>query len=285
MANPVLINDLRRSLWRRKPVLAVALMAVMILALTFLCLFLLSQGSTSDWVHAPLWRFPDLVLPIIAPAFAAGAFAKEYEQRTWQDVLLTRLTVGEILGGKFIACFIPALVTLIVVFPPFALLLLLQRVDWAVNSGNWIAPYAIKFFISLVFYLLVGLVCSYHSASARAALVVCYVSLFSYALVNFLAWTYVLLPAMSHPVYTADGKMIITDMYSQRLRPWDVSQGWHISQAEVWHLVQSLVLSVGLAAYLIRRLQGGRLRGKRSLPFPMTRGKAPERRQGFPINP
>ena len=194
--NPVLVNDLRKSLFRRKPVLATAYTALAILALIYV-VALVPNLSFWHLYEFPLWRFPDLLLPIVAPAFAAGSFAKEHEQRTWQDVLLTRLTGGEILRGKFFSCYLPTLVSLVVMFPAFCLLLIIQGVEWAMNPGPWMLLLGLKVLIAVTFYVALSLVVSYHSPNGRVALAVTYGVLATYGLLNYMAWSYVIEPLLA----------------------------------------------------------------------------------------
>jgi ABC-type transport system involved in multi-copper enzyme maturation permease subunit len=275
MVNAVLVNDLRKSLFRRKPVAAVALMAVAILILTFAVAGFLPVGSAWQLRQMPIWYFLDMALPLVAPAFAAGAFAKEHEQSTWQDVILTRLTAREILSGKFFACLIPTLAVLIVLFPPFAMMLILQNVDWAMEPGPWMLIVGLKFLVSATFYLALVMVCSYHSTRTRTALVVGYVLLGVYVLLNYMLWNYVLLPCFlpdttaSNALYynshdwaypaTAPpgqtGTMTYTNFWSTAA-PWQSSaQTFSLSLVEKLHLLQSALLGAGLLAYLARRLR------------------------------
>ncbi|HLV80897.1 MAG TPA: ABC transporter permease subunit [Chthonomonadaceae bacterium] len=262
--NPVLINDLRKSLFRRRPVLAVALMALAILLLTLGMTVVFPVGTRTTVEGAPLWRFMDLALPVIAPAFAAGAFAREYEQRTWQDLLLTRLSTRQILGGKFFACLLPMLITLIVLFPPFALLLILQDVTWAMEPGLWMVALGIKFLLSATFYLAVTLVCSYHSANFRTALVVGYVTLAAYLLFNYALWTYLLAPLLLTPTWegayaSGPGGQTLMQFHPAYQTVYSAayvsSQTFALSPVEWLHLVESSVFSFGLLAYLARRVR------------------------------
>ncbi|HLK60699.1 MAG TPA: hypothetical protein VKU00_29315 [Chthonomonadaceae bacterium] len=263
--NPVLINDLRKSLFRRKPVLAVALMALIILILTLGLAGLLPMDIARNLSHIPLWRFPDLLLPVVVPAFAAGAFAKEYEQRTWQDVLLTRLRVSEILGGKFFAVLLPTLSTIIVLFPPFALLMILQNVSWAMDFGPWMLIVAGKFLVSATFYVALALVCSYYSVNARAALVVSYVMLALYILLNFALWNFLLMPALfpqPHPVGT-----MINGQFVQMTSPYDMdsytnNSPWamdnthfSLTPIEQAHIIQAALFGALLLWHLASRLR------------------------------
>jgi ABC-type transport system involved in multi-copper enzyme maturation permease subunit len=247
--NPVLVNDLRKSLFRRKPVLAVAYMAAAILVLTLGAAQFVPVGGSWRRQDLPLWRFPDILLPVLAPAFAAGAFAKEHEQRTWQDVLLTRLRAGEILAGKFTACFIPTLVALVVLCPPLLLILILQGVDWAMEAGPWMLILAAKFVIAVTFYVTVALVCSYHSPNARVALVVGYCALAVYGMANFAAWQFVIEPMM---VPSARNYL---QWSGSGYGAWGDRQEFVLSQVDWLLLLQSFVLSGGLLTYLGLRLR------------------------------
>jgi ABC-type transport system involved in multi-copper enzyme maturation permease subunit len=248
--NPVLINDLRKSLFRRKPVLAVAIMAIIILVLTLGLSGLMPSYMFRD---IPLWRFPDLLLPVVVPAFAAGAFAKEYEQRTWQDVLLTRLYVSEILGGKFFAVLLPTVATIIVLFPPFALLLIIQNLNWAMNPGPWMLVVLGKFLVSATFYIALVLVCSYYSSNARTALVVSYVSLCLYALLNYALWRFLLIPAF----YPDSGYYFSrADYYLPDNRPWGTDRmQFSLTPIEILHLIQSALFGGILLWHLASRLR------------------------------
>lgn len=257
MTNAILINDLRKSIFRRKPVHGVALAAVAILLLTlgseFLGIFAGRQAS--------LWRFLDFLLPIIAPAFAAGTFAKEHEQRTWQDVKLTRLTAFEILSGKFFATLVPTLVSLLVLFPPFFMMLIVQNMWWAMEPGPWMIILGLKFLISATFYIAVLMVCSYHSPNTRSALVVGYVVLGVIVLLNFAFWTYVmpefLISFYGDPPHShSPGYATYSPYTEQYNRPWEVSNTeFSLSLVDWGQLIQSLVFSSLLFTYLAVRLR------------------------------
>jgi ABC-type transport system involved in multi-copper enzyme maturation permease subunit len=236
--NPVLVNDLRKSLFRRKPVLAVALMAAAILVLTYGVFALIPMGASLSYGY-PVWRFPDFLLPVIAPAFAAGAFAREHEQRTWQDVLLTRLRASEILAGKFFACFLPTLMTLVILFPPFAMLLIVLGVEWAYDPGPWMFVLGAKFLLSVAFYVSAGLVCSYHSPNPRVALVVTYAALAAYGMLNHLFWLLVgqfLLPETPYHYYRERGS-------------------FELAPVDGLILIQMAILCAGMLTYLGLRVR------------------------------
>lgn len=251
--NPVLVKDLRGNLFRRKPVLGVALMAVAILVLTFGVLALMPGWMMFHSGATPLWRFPDLLLPVLAPAFAAGAFAKEYEQRTWQDLMLTRLRSPEILWGKFFACLLPTLIAIVVLFPPFALLLILQDVQWAMEPGPWLLIVMLKFLLSTTFYVSAALLCSFYSHNFRTALVVGYVALAVYILFNYALWTFFLSPYFGFNMPLGQQMNYQGGMNANQ----DPSQ-FNLSPIEWLHLIQSALLSGAALLFLSFRITRGR---------------------------
>src|SRR4051812_33810378 len=114
--NPVFVNELRQSVFRRRGAqvtAGLALFSVLIAAL----------GGTDSLrnivVYAPL-----VFLPLIVPAIASGAFAKEYEQQTWMDLYLTSLTNAQLVWGKFGAYLLQVSVALLTLTPALILLLL-----------------------------------------------------------------------------------------------------------------------------------------------------------------
>ena len=241
----------------------VALMAFIIVVLT-----LAIAGGLPAFVgwstnQYPLWRFPDLLLPVVAPAFAAGAFAKEYEQRTWQDLLLTRLNAREILSGKFFACFLPTIATIIVLFPPFALILIIENMRWAQEPGPWMAVVGIKFLLSATFYLAVALVCSYHNSNTRVSLVVGYIILALYGLANFFLWRTIT------PFFLFDMRASTPFSPYSAYSPREANSLLTLSRTEFGlsfidtiHLIQSALLSFFLLWYLLVRIRHRRsLRG------------------------
>jgi ABC-type transport system involved in multi-copper enzyme maturation permease subunit len=253
MTNPVLLNDLRQSWFRRRPVHAVALMAVLILILTFVVTAGVPSIFNFTGSNYPLWRFPDILLPVVAPAFAAGAFAKEHEQRTWQDILLTRLSASQIVSGKFFACFIPAMATIVVLLPPLAMILILSNVWWAMEPGPWMLAFTIRFLVTAVFYVAVTLVCSFHSTNARVSLVTAYVVLALYGMISFFFWR-IVIGALYLP--DALSTMTTTNRFVEQNGLLTLSRhDFAFSAADVIFMFQSIVLSFVLFGYLLRRIR------------------------------
>ncbi len=200
--NPVLLNDLRKSLLRRKPVHAVAAAAGAIVVLTKLIDWLFPSGQLYGHLSGvALWYFPDIVLPVVVPAFACTAFAREHEQRTWQDVLLTRLSTGEILSGKVLSCLIPVLTTVAVLFPPYMLILIISGATLDSNAPAIDAVFT-RLLAMSCFYVALALVCSYHSPNPRVAIAITYTVL---AFVLIMHWVARPLLAMLALAYTPSG--------------------------------------------------------------------------------
>jgi ABC-type transport system involved in multi-copper enzyme maturation permease subunit len=248
--NVVFVNDLRKSLFRRKPVLAFGLVAAGILVLTLAVSVLIPSAGTFSASDFPLYRFPDFILPLLAPMFAASAFAKEHEQRTWQDVLLTRLTAGEILRGKFLSSYLPTLVALVVLCPPFMLLLIILGMDWAMDPGLWMLVIGMKFLISVAFYVSVVLVCSYHSPNARVALVLGYCSLAVFGILNFAFWRFLIQPLFFSIDPWSDPNAYTPTHWGSASK-----SEFRLESVDYLLLLQSILLAVALVGYLGLRLR------------------------------
>lgn len=203
IANPVFGNELRKSLVRRKPIHCFAVWAA-----GFAFLVWLSCTITAGNPDLFYW-FPHILLPVVAPGFAAGAFAKEREQRTWQDLFLTRLTTREILFGKFWAAYLPVVVVLLTLIPPVMLGYYLSALT---NSGYSYSPYSSvtvmgssvrtmlaqgnpwpialpmiwKCTLQAAFYVVIVMVCSHYCRKARVALAVSYVAMVIYAIFAYI---------------------------------------------------------------------------------------------------
>lgn len=190
VANPVFENELRKSLVRRKPVHCFAIWAGVMAALIYI-------AASLPNVNAGLFvQFPHIMLPLIAPAFAAGAFAKEHEQRTWQDLMLTKLTTRQLLVGKFFASYLPLLALLFSLSLPVLVGLIETAAPkpiygyyeyqtyFSVSSEDVIPAFIglfLKCLLQAAFYVSLAMVCSHYCSKARTALAVSYVSLALYS--------------------------------------------------------------------------------------------------------
>lgn len=179
--NPVFVNELRQSIFRRKPLIGLALWASITGFLMWLSQF---TGSLTGATMLPLF-----IMPIIIPALAAGVFAKEYEQQTWQDLYLTRLTNFQVVTGKFSAALLLSYGIALSFLPAMQLSLAWQGQWWALTPGWWMLALAFKLFVSVCLYVLIVMVCSRYSATRRVALVWSYIALFLYAMINMAVWS------------------------------------------------------------------------------------------------
>lgn len=185
--NPVFLNELRQSFLRRKPVQAFIIWTLVTGVMMFL-----AQYAPPD---NPLTFLPMIALPLIVPAFAAGAFAKEYEQQTWQDLYLTRLTNLQVVLGKFFAALALTMATILSFIPPVILMLANSVAaqgfgrNITLVPGWWLVTLLFKLTLSASLYVLLAMTCSRYSANRRASMVWCYIALSLYAFFGFVIWS------------------------------------------------------------------------------------------------
>jgi hypothetical protein len=182
--NPVFLNELRQSVFRRKPVQGIALWGAITWSLMWTTQFL-------PRTNYPISSIPALLLPVIVPAFAAGTFAKEYEQQTWQDLTLTRLTNAQVVLGKFCASLLMVWLVVLSFIPAMMLALVTEDQAWAYLPGWWTVVLAFKLLFSASLYVLIAMVCSRYSSNRRTAMVWSYIALFLYGLVGWTIWAIV----------------------------------------------------------------------------------------------
>jgi hypothetical protein len=142
----------------------------------------------------PMIVLPSIVLPLLVPSIAAGAFAKEYEQQTWQDLTLTRLTNAQVVVGKFCAYFLQV-GALLLAFVPALLMMIVNDLSFIeLSLFTWMqifwimAVYMFKLFLSACLYILLAMVCSRYSGTRRTALAWSYTALGLYAALGWLVW-------------------------------------------------------------------------------------------------
>jgi hypothetical protein len=205
--NPVFVNELRQSAFRRR---GVAVLAGLILAGVFFCALAQLTSLRNLVVYAPL-----VVLPLLVPAIASGAFAKEYEQQTWLDLTLTRLTNAQVVWGKFGAYFVQVGAALLVFAPSLVLMLLAEYsrrlselrpgfvpLEWQAAAVLTTASFMVKLLASASLYVLLAMICSRYSPNRRTALTWSYVAIGLYTGLGMLVWT--LLGAFDYQVQMAD---------------------------------------------------------------------------------
>ena len=174
--NPVLINELRQSVLRRKPLLCLGMWT----ALTLLTLYL----GPAFVQESQLQFLPFIVIPLVVPSFTAGLFASEYERQTWQDIFLTLITNRELLSGKFLAAYLQTISIMSALFVG----VLIHSMDEQLLSGAQglqLAGLLWHIVYTSAFAVLLGMVCSRYATNRRHALMFCYISQFLYAMMQY----------------------------------------------------------------------------------------------------
>jgi hypothetical protein len=192
--NPVFINELRQSAFRRRGILVTVALLV---AGTLFAVLAQLDSLRNVVVYAPV-----VLLPLIVPAIASGAFAKEYEQQTWLDLTLTRLTNAQVVWGKFGAYFVQVAASLLAFFPSLLLMLLGDYSRRLSDLRFEVVPlhcqlYAIftasafifKLLVSTCLYVLLTMICSRYSPNRRTALTWSYIAMALYTGFGVLIWT------------------------------------------------------------------------------------------------
>ena len=192
--NPVFINELRQSPYRRRAALSMVLWGV--------AAFFLMWMAHSLNAPTPMFWIPILALPFLVPSFAAGTFAKEYEQQTWQDLFLTNLTNFQVVMGKFWAAMLQTAFPLLALVPALGLIFA-RAMTQPTSTGEEMAGmsydslpsivfFMLLFALKLVFlaglYVLIGMACSRYNASRRGALIWNYVVMFAFTLTGSMVW-------------------------------------------------------------------------------------------------
>ncbi len=193
--NPVFVNELRQSPFRRRPVHSIVIWGA--------AAFLLMWMAHSVDAPTPLFWIPILALPFLVPSFAAGAFAKEYDQQTWQDLYLTNLTNFQVVMGKFWAAMLQTAFPLLALLPALGLIFARAALklpvqsyspdtDFTFDSLPLVVLFMLLFAVKLVFltglYVLIGMVCSRYSRSRRTALIGNYVVMLAFTVLGTMVW-------------------------------------------------------------------------------------------------
>lgn len=122
------------------------------------------DSGTSAWRWIVALQYTLIVL--ITPAVTANAITLEKEQQTWDMLLYTNLTPGEIIFGKLIAR-LALLCLLLVLFLPLSLFAWLHSVvlgasgSEAVSLGQFVLTYVVLF-VSMFFFSTAGMFLSFY---------------------------------------------------------------------------------------------------------------------------
>ncbi len=136
--NPVLAKEIRSRLRARKQskgnrFAAYSVVGLVVFLLYFYGLRAMLTGdarSSSEFLYVFYTIGIELTLILfMVPSLASSAITQEREQQTWNALLLSRLTAGEIVMGKFIAALFPVLLVLAVFAPLTFMAAVLGAID------------------------------------------------------------------------------------------------------------------------------------------------------------
>jgi hypothetical protein len=187
--NPILLREAVPRFWRRNPSVARILFATLLCVLAFLPFLLVlfywaEIGSdTAFGILMFLSYWPSFLCPALAPALVAGAIAGEREQQTWDGIVLSCLSPGEIVWGKLLSRLVPLAVITLALIPVAAALFL--RVLGQDHSSSGFSSIAGSMGWSIALGWPIGLMVafanavmtlyiSFRATSARSAMLVAY---------------------------------------------------------------------------------------------------------------
>jgi len=191
--NPIVVREMRARM-RNNKALGLQFLVLAVLAFTVFSALLMAthedRSLTTGWLGQVLFRslgvVQGLLLALLAPAFAAGAFTLEREQQTIESLLLSPLQAGPLVRGKLVAATLfPALLTTLSL-PMLSLTLLYG----GVGPQDLVGTYAIQLLNGLFLgALAVGwsMVCRSTSTAVVATYLTVGVFLFSTMLLGGLA--------------------------------------------------------------------------------------------------
>jgi len=186
--NPIVVREMRARMRNNR---ALALQFGMLLALAttvFLALLIATKedrSMTTGWlgqvVFGSLGVVQGLLLALISPAFAAGAFTLEREQQTIESLLLTPLRPGPLVRGKLLAATLFPLLLTTIALPLLSLCLLYGGVGPQEVGGTYVVQVMNALFLGA---LAVGwsMVCR----STATAVVATYLTVAAYLIGTFI---------------------------------------------------------------------------------------------------
>ena len=169
---PILVRELRQvSRQGRMPWIFGALTVLLALAMASVAAMMASGGASLNTIGAMLYQtffaLGTCVVVVVGATVAANGVASEHEGRTWEALLLSGLSPGAIVTGKFLAAYTQVATYLVAIAPVAALSFLVGGVtvtELVVGLGLLLAVAALA--------VLFGLATSSLVRSARGALVV-----------------------------------------------------------------------------------------------------------------
>ena len=123
--NPVLVKEVRSRLRARRQgrggkIGVIATVAIVIVLLYFFGVRGILGGNTrgaADTYMLLTVGFQLTLTLFLIPSLAATAITQEREQQTWNALLLSRLTHGQIVVGKYLSCLLPVSLILAMFVP------------------------------------------------------------------------------------------------------------------------------------------------------------------------
>jgi ABC-type transport system involved in multi-copper enzyme maturation permease subunit len=190
IGNPVLGKELtqRFSLRRQSRANRVAIVvttALLVPLLYYFCLrsMFLNPGSAKDFYAAWLMAIELSVVVLMAPALLAGAITIEREKQTWNALLLSRLTHGQITIGKLLGGMVPAGIALGLFLP----ITLTSALIGSIPLSTFLLTHGVLL-LTLLLCASIGLFCSWACRRTQVALSVSAVCVAMLVLGSFLAF-------------------------------------------------------------------------------------------------
>ncbi|HZF49700.1 MAG TPA: ABC transporter permease [Polyangiaceae bacterium] len=169
--NPLWIRELRQAArLQRTPIIlmVVAIAATLLIAAIGGIVSTTSNPATTGVViFQVFFSLAYFVVTVVGPAVAANSIASEREGRTWEAVILTGLSPGEIARGKFLAAYTAICMYIVMLAPVGALPFLFG----GVTATEVLVAFFFLFLIALL-SVAFGLAISSKMASLRVAIVV-----------------------------------------------------------------------------------------------------------------
>jgi ABC-type transport system involved in multi-copper enzyme maturation permease subunit len=169
--NPLWIRELRQAArLQRTPIILMVvtiLVTLLIAAIGGIVSTTSNPATTGVVIFQVYFSLAYFVVTVVGPAVAANSIASEREGRTWEAVILTGLSPGEIARGKFLAAYTAICMYTVMLAPVGALPFLFG----GVTATEVVVAFFFLFLIALL-SVAFGLAISSKMASLRVAIVV-----------------------------------------------------------------------------------------------------------------
>lgn len=185
--NPLWIRELRQAArLQRTPIILMVvaiLMTLLIAAIGGIVSTTSNPATTGVVIFQVFFSLAYFVVTVVGPAVAANSIASEREGRTWEAVILTGLSPGEIARGKFLAAYTAISMYTVMLAPVGALSFLFG----GVTATEVVVAFIFLFLIALL-SVAFGLAISSKMASLRVAIVVTLLLAFPLTITAYLSF-------------------------------------------------------------------------------------------------